>query len=51
MLDILRVAIAGPANALGHDFGKLHDIQLKVSAVVGQCSRDVTAAKVVALQR
>lgn len=50
MLDIVGIAVAGPAQALGHHGGELKGVQLGVAAIVGKGLGDVAAAEVVALE-
>ena len=50
MLDIVGIAVAGPAQALGHHGGELQSVQLGVAAIVGKSPEDVAAAEVVALE-
>lgn len=50
MLDILRVAVACPTLALGHQLGKLYSVKFRVAAVIGKGPGDIAAAEVVALQ-
>lgn len=50
MLDIVGIAVAGPAQALGHHGRELQGVQLGIAAVVGKGPGDVAAAEVVALE-
>ena len=50
MLDIVGIAVAGPAQALGHHRRELQGVQLGVAAVVGKDPGDIAAAEVVALE-